>query len=259
MINNIFLFTLLLLFSSSSLLAQDHSEPIDYVQLSVELLEAVRDKKDTKKYQQILAEAPFDSLDAQLTEDKRTKTFWLNIYNSYIMIILGENPEYFDDRRSFFSNEQIEIAGEKVSFERIEHGYIRKSMVSWGLGILPNFFPNKRERRFRVDERDWRIHFALNCGAKSCPPVAIYRPETVDQQLDIMTANYLNEVTDYSEAKDLVRTTTLFSWFRGDFGHKSGVKNILLGLGLIPDKKVDIEYKDYSWELSLYNFVSLNL
>ena len=30
---------------------------------------------------------------------------------------------------------------------------------------------------------DARIHFALNCGANSCPPIRIYEHEKLDQQV----------------------------------------------------------------------------
>ena len=34
-----------------------------------------------------------------------------------------------------------------------------------------------------VDPKDKRIHFALNCGAKSCPPIRVFAPENVDTSL----------------------------------------------------------------------------
>ena len=38
-----------------------------------------------------------------------------------------------------------------------------------------------------VDVIDFRIHFALNCGAKSCPPIAFYSYDKINDQLDLAT------------------------------------------------------------------------
>ena len=45
---------------------------------------------------------------------------------------------------------------------------------------------------------DPRIHFALNCGAVSCPPIAVYEGESLDEQLDIATEGFLegNTIVD---------------------------------------------------------------
>ncbi len=110
----------------------------------------------------------------------------------------------------------------------------------------------------RVEKRDYRIHFALNCGAKDCPPVAIYEWQRLDEQFDKGTKRYLERTTDYNADKKEVAVTSLFNWFRGDFGCKSGVKKILKNQGLIPTTKgIDITYKNYDWTLDLDNFIDL--
>lgn len=35
-----------------------------------------------------------------------------------------------------------------------------------------------------IQQVDPRIHFALVCGAKSCPPIKLYTPENLDEGLD---------------------------------------------------------------------------
>ena len=39
----------------------------------------------------------------------------------------------------------------------------------------------------RAEDFDPRIHFALVCGAKSCPPVRVYEPGIVDDALQMAT------------------------------------------------------------------------
>ena len=37
---------------------------------------------------------------------------------------------------------------------------------------------------------DKRIHFALNCGAKSCPPIKVYTPEALEEGLQSAAAAF---------------------------------------------------------------------
>jgi len=175
----------------------------------------------------------------------------------YIQVFLSKNPELYDDRQAFFNDERILIAGEKRSFAKIEHGIIRRSQWALGLGNIRKWFPDRFERKLRVDKRDYRAHFALNCGAKDCPPVTIYYADRVNEQLDRGTTNYLKKTTNYNSQNKSVAITSLFSWFRGDFGGKSGTKEILNEQGLIPTTDVDLEFKNYDWTLHLDNWTEL--
>jgi hypothetical protein len=47
----------------------------------------------------------------------------------------------------------------------------------------------------------------------------------------------------------------LFSWFRGDFGGKSGTKEILEKMEVIPKKDFILKYKSYDWSLFLGNYL----
>ncbi|MFT6935426.1 MAG: hypothetical protein ACJAUQ_001822 [Maribacter sp.] len=230
----------------------------DYNEVSKTFLERLKANKNTKDIQKLLASTSILELDNALDTDAKRLAFWVNIYNAYIQVLLKEQPELYDDRGSFFKEEQITIAGEAVSFAKIEHGIIRKSQWEYGLGMIRKWFPNKFERKLRVNKRDYRVHFALNCGAKDCPPIAIYDWKKLDEQFKKATSTYLERTTVYSDKKKEVVVTALFSWFRGDFNGKSGVKNILKKQGLIPTiKDIDITYKDYDWTLDLDNFIAL--
>ncbi len=231
---------------------------INFNEISETFLERIKLNKDTKAIQQLLASTTATALAESLDNDAKRFAFWLNIYNGYIQVILKEQPELYDDRGAFFKKEQITIAGETISFAKIEHGIIRKSQWEYGLGRIRKWFPNKFERKLRIDKRDYRVHFALNCGAKDCPPVAIYYWERLDEQFEKGTSKYLNRTTEYSKDKKEVAVTSLFSWFRGDFGSNSGIKKILKKEGLIPTTKdIDITYKNYDWTLEIDNFIDL--
>tara|TARA_R110002051_G_scaffold91370_2_gene160727 strand:- start:47518 stop:48306 length:789 start_codon:yes stop_codon:yes gene_type:complete len=230
----------------------------DFNELSEKFLKRIMDKEDSKDLQDILANTSITELDNALDTNDKRLAFWLNIYNAYIQEILEKNPELYDDRGSFFKLEQIKIAGEMVSFAKIEHGLIRKSQWEYGLGYIRKWFPNKFERKLRVDDPVYNIHFALNCGAKDCPPVAIYEWERLQEQLNIGTKRLLEKTSEFNSETNVVKVTSLFSWFRGDFGGKGGIKKILKANEIIPSTKgVDIEYTNYDWTLYLDNFIDL--
>ena len=230
----------------------------DFNSLSEQFLTNIIEGRDTKDIRKQLDETTLNELENGLRTDQEKLAFWINIYNAYIQVILSENPELYEDRQSFFKAEQIPIAGRKISFAKIEHGIIRKSQWELGLGYIRKWFPNKFERKLRVEDRDYRIHFALNCGAKDCPPVAVYTAADIDGQLDKGTEQYLERVSDYNADTKEVKTTSLFSWFRGDFGGKNGVKDILKKNDIIPTTKdVELVFKNYDWTLDLDNFTEL--
>ncbi|MGB3143177.1 MAG: DUF547 domain-containing protein, partial [Maribacter sp.] len=165
----------LVLNQDPSLQAQEKAMgKIDFNQLSQDFLTKIKTNQDTQEIQNTLANTTIKELDNALDSNNKRLAFWVNIYNAYIQVILQKNPELYDDRGSFFKMDQIAIAGDTVSFAKIEHGLIRKSQLEYGLGYIRKWFPNKFERKLRVDDPVYNIHFALNCGAKDCPPVAIY-------------------------------------------------------------------------------------
>ena len=141
------------------------------------------------------------------------------------------------------------------SFDDIEHGIIRRSKAKLGLGIISDVFPGEVEKMFRVDELDPRIHFALNCGAESCPVVRIFMEHTIDQQLDEATREYLNLNTKYDTANNQVIVTALMSWFSGDFGGKDGIISMLKKHEIIPaSADPSVKFDSYSWKLEIDNY-----
>ena len=99
-----------------------------------------------------------------------------------------------------------------------------------------------------------RIHFALNCGASDCPPVEIYRPETYDEQIK-RSGTELPSRSQVSlkrrMGEEVLVTSPLFSWFKGDFRDHDGVDDFLVDYGVLEEDKKDVkrEYADYDWTL----------
>ncbi len=222
-------------------------------ELSQELLQKLKQGGDAGAIIQQLAGLDPNRLAAALDTRANREAFWLNVYNGMVQHLLTEDPSLFDDRGTFFSTPSFTVAGQELSPNELEHGIIRGGENRFGLGFIPQFFPNKFERSFRVKGGDSRVHFALNCGAASCPPVEIYRPETLETQLDARVKSYLSEHTEIKEVdgKRTIVTSPLFKWFKGDFRDHDGVDDFLVSYGIVPaeDKNLPRDYEDYDWTL----------
>ena len=242
---------------SSSSPSPDKEYP--HVELSKKLLQTAREKTDYTAIKEKLANVSKEVLAEELDNDEAKKAFWINVYNAYVQHLLTDNPKLFEDRGAFFGEPRVTIAGKELSFDDIEHGIIRGSRVKWLLGLIKDPFAGEYERTFRVDKTDGRIHFALNCGAKSCPYVATYDARFMDEQLDEIASQFLNRTSMYKPDEEKVYVTSLFSWFRGDFGGKNGIKDdFLKKYDVIPeDTDPDLEYDTYDWTLDLGNYTEL--
>ena len=232
------------------------SQNTDYIKISQKLIESLKSKEtNTKQYLDIIANANEGELIKQLRTDDLKKTFFINVYNGFTNYSLKKNPAQYKNRGEFFKSEQFTIAGNKVSLDLIEHGFLRKSSVKLSMGKLSKIFPPTIEKKYRVDKIDYRIHFALNCGAKSCPPVSAYDPKNINEQLDKSTKSYLLTDAKYDKTKNILFVPSLMSWFRGDFGDKKGILKICSDLKIIPkEAHPKLEYNDYDWTLYLENF-----
>lgn len=227
------------------------------VQLSQEFMYAAKTGDEAVQFITQFKNMSFDDLKTSIKTDDEKTAFWINLYNAYTQVSLKKNPEQYKKRSQFFGSKQIEIAGKEFSLDDIEHGILRRSSIKWSLGYLKKLFPGKTEKQLRVSALDYRIHFALNCGAKSCPPIAFYKPETINQQLDLATNAYLKGEAVYDKATNTVKLPTLMNWFRRDFGGKRKMIDLLKKLSIIPiDKNPKIKFKDYDWTLYLQNYKS---
>ena len=225
------------------------------VKLSQNFIYAAKTNEDAATYMQQLRELPYDSLLKTIATDDEKKAFWINLYNAFTYTSLHKNPEQYNNRRKFFGNKNIIIAGKAFSLDKIEHGILRRSKIKWSLGYLNKIFPGKTEKELRVDTLDYRLHFALNCGAKSCPPIAFYIPETIHLQLETATMAYLSGEAEYDSTTNVLKLPAILSWFRRDFGGKKKIVELLKTKQLLPSTvEPIIQFKQYDWTLYPDNF-----
>ena len=209
---------------------------------------AVR-RGDAPRTDELLAELGIldpDQLAAALTDDSTRIASWLNLYNAATQRLVERHPERFARRVRFFRQPAIVVASTTLSLDAIEHGLLRRSRWKAGLGWLGNPLPGRFERRFRVDVVDPRIHFALNCAAASCPPIAAYDAVGLDGQLDLATRSFLDQAVRREGRRLLV--PRLFLWFMGDFGGPRGVRRFLERHGVETDG-ARLTFAHYDWTL----------
>jgi hypothetical protein len=236
----------------------DLRDPVDR---SARLLRAAR-TGETATAAEIWREfADYDSADlaAALSDDDARTAFWLNTYNAAVQDDLREDPARYDSRLRFFVSDRVTVAGRRLSLNDIEHGILRRSKSVFGLGYLPRLLQSRFERTHRVTELDARIHFALNCGAASCPPIAAYSRERLDEELTLASRSYLGTEVEYDREARLVRVPQLLLWYRGDFGGRTGILDYLRTYGPLPaDAAPKIRYRSYDWSLELENVLDVD-
>lgn len=235
------------------------NEPLEPTACARQLLEAIRADEDTAPYRAQLA--TYDDADLATVREHRSAAlaFWLNLYNAGTQLLLAERPALYASRLRFFrffGASCLTVAGTDLSLDTIEQGILRGSRSKYGLGYLPRLFPSTFERRYRLDSPDPRIHFALNCGAASCPPIRSYAPDRIDDQLDMATRGYLETTVDYDPDRDVARLPRVFLWYRGDFGGRSGMRTLLRDYDVIPvDARPGLRYRSWDWSREPAKFV----
>ncbi|WP_049920054.1 DUF547 domain-containing protein [Halobiforma nitratireducens] len=203
---------------------------------------------DADRLRERLATLERSRLSRALSTRERTLSFWLNCYNAYAQLRLEEEPDVLEggvlERWKFFGRDRVPVAGCWLSLTDIEHGLLRSSKHPWGFGYLPRPFPSTFEREFRLEQCDPRIHFALCRGAENSPPIAIYSPDDVDEELDIAIEWFLEENADYDPEANVATIPRFFRRYRGDFGGRRGIVDFLRKYNAIPgDAAPALEYE----------------
>jgi hypothetical protein len=196
--------------------------------------------------------------------EKEQMVFWINVYNALTLeAIIDHYPIQASVIRSviFPSNSirqisgvwdrlQFLVMGEKRTLDEIEHQILRKLF------------------------NEPRIHMALVCAAKGCPPLRNepYTGEQLDQQLGDQARRFLSNPSKFriDREKDRVYLSPIFDWFGNDFVMKYGagqafgkqadsqkaVLNFIMGYLNRADRDYlsqgdyRVEYLEYDWSLN---------
>lgn len=137
--------------------------------------------------------------------------YWANLYNALTLkVVLERHPVRsirdirstgvpFDPRQFSgpWRTRLVTIEGRRMSLDDIEHETMR-----------PTF-------------RDPRVHYAVNCASIGCPNIwpHAWRAATLERELDAAAEAFVNHprgVTVLAEGR--LRVSSIYSWFREDFG-----------------------------------------
>lgn len=208
----------------------------DPLVMAAALLDAVReeDAPSVSALSKNLAGLDRMELSNTLNTDARKKAFWINLYNAQAQWAMLQNPPGGSTVAWlwFFRKKRFAVAGETLSLDQVEHGFLRRSRIWWAAGYLRKPWTSALERRWRVDTLDPRIHFALNCAAASCPPIRHYDAADIDRQLNLATAAYLDAELEEDAANGVLLLPGIFKMFRGDFATAGMVHSASGGKGV---------------------------
>ncbi len=167
--------------------------------------------------------------------------FYINAYNAYTLkLILTEYPgiESIRDIGGLFGSpwkkKICRINGQNLSLDEIENEILR-----------PRF-------------QDSRVHFAINCASKGCPPLRSepYEGRLLEQQLDDAARRFVNN-SGYNRLEGhTLFVSMIFKWYADDF------ENDVIGVFLkyadtnlhnqlkVNREKIKLKYLDYDWSLN---------
>jgi uncharacterized membrane protein YdjX (TVP38/TMEM64 family) len=134
--------------------------------------------------------------------------YWINVYNAYTIQLINSRKERRSIRdinkrfgitfRSPWAEPVVKAGGRTLTLDDVEHEIIR-----------PTY-------------KDPRIHVALVCAAKGCPPLRgeAYVGSRLDAQLDEQARRFLAQTAKnrVDVATRTVYGSPIFTWYREDFG-----------------------------------------
>ncbi|CAL5220200.1 g2173 [Coccomyxa viridis] len=215
------------------------------------------------------ATAELQKLDISGFSRQERMAFWINMYNVLVvhaLVVFGPASNTLA-RLKWFASIKYVIGSQEYSSNDIEHGVLRNNKPSpanllslVGLSsIAPKTFKAGDPRLSQcVDPEDPRIHFALVCGAKSCPPIKVYTPESLEEGLSSAAAAFVQSEVQVLPAEGKLVMSKIFQWYGGDFGSKADIitllqkyltgsaKEQLTSISGDPDN-IELTYREYDW------------
>ena len=182
-----------------------------------------------------------EAVDSKILSRNEQFAFYINAYNAWtIKLILSGYPgiRSIKDMGSLFKSpwkkKISRIDGKIITLDDIEHNILR-----------PRF-------------KDPRVHFAINCAAKSCPPLRSepYREGELDQQLDEMTRAFINDLENNRLEDHTLYVSSIFKWFKEDFNKDIIDFFLKYAKGDLKEQleankeKIKVKYLDYDWSLN---------
>ncbi|MDP5172023.1 MAG: DUF547 domain-containing protein [Bacteroidia bacterium] len=157
--------------------------------------------------------------------------YWINAYNAYtVKLILTHFPvSSIKEVEQPWDKKFITIAGTAYSLNEIENTILRGKL------------------------KEPRIHFAVNCAAKSCPPLLnkAYTATNVQALLEQQARKFVGDTRFNSIAASEVALSNIFNWYRSDFEQSGSLIDYLNKYSQTPiSSSASISFKEYDWRLN---------
>lgn len=171
-------------------------------------------------------EGPFE-MKTWSTEEKLA--FWLNVYNAYTINLIIENYPVKSIRDLYggkpWSQPVIYANATYYSLDDIQKKIIMKQFG------------------------DPRIHFAINCAAKSCPPLLnrAFTKDNLESLLESRTKSFINGSPNRILKRQAV-LSPIFQWYEEDFGDMYEFINKYSSVPV--NDKTKITFSEYDWTLN---------
>ncbi|MGE0587855.1 MAG: DUF547 domain-containing protein [Cyclobacteriaceae bacterium] len=167
-------------------------------------------------------------------DESSKKAFYINAYNILVIssIVKAYPVKSPMDIQGFFDKKPYRVAGEMLTLNALE------------------------KERLLAPTQDARLHFALVCAAKSCPPLmsSAFKPDQLDKQLGERTKITINDpkwLMVKSNQKQ-IDVSKIFEWYAGDFTRNG--QTILTWINQYRTSKIPANYKvsyyEYDWSLN---------
>ena len=169
--------------------------------------------------------------------------FWINAYNAFtVKLIL----DYYDGGKL----KSIKDIGTIIPIPRINDGWSKKFIKIGNKTLTLN---NIEHDIIRKQFAEPRIHAALVCAAKSCPPLRneAFLPNILHQQLDDQMTDFINDPTKNVVKSSAASLSPIFDWYGADFTKSKPLVdwvNKYSKIKLEPNAK--LEFGSYNWALN---------
>ncbi|HNP18185.1 MAG TPA: DUF547 domain-containing protein [Fulvivirga sp.] len=176
-----------------------------------------------------------NTMNLAAANDNEKKAFYINAYN---LVVIYQVSKYYPlksplDQSGFFDKVKHQVAGQSMTLNSLE---ILKLIQTY---------------------KDPRVHFALACAAKSCPPLPSFSflPNELDTQLTTRTKLSIDN-KDWLKVRpesNKVALSKIFDWYKKDFTMDGSI-TVIDFINKYKKIKIpsnyEISYYEYSWELN---------
>jgi hypothetical protein len=180
--------------------------------------------------------------------------FWINAYNALTLKLVADHYP----TRSILRLTPFRLPGIPVVLPRLNTPFRVK--VGTVAGAARTLDEIEHEILRKVFDEP-RIHFAIVCAAKSCPPLRAeaYVGDRLDAQLDDQAIRFLHDPTRNAVSADVdpIRLSRIFKWFESDFGGSPAAVQRFIApyfTGAVRERLAAagyrVDYLGYDWRLN---------